>query len=154
MLLTPSASTSVIASIYRGVTVSKSIDDARRLIQSRLSDIAAETRQLERAVASLGEGSASRRPAERRPRGLGVATHAFPKSKRRAGRRRKAAKRAARGQRREELLAAIRTTPGARRAELAKTIGISSTQVHALIAKARSDKLIVKKGDGYELKES
>lgn len=134
--------------------MSKSIDDARRLIQSRLSDIAAETRELERAVAGLGEGSSSRRPAERRPRDLGVTARASPKPKRGVGRRRKAAKRAARGQRREELLAAIRATSGARSTELAKTIGISSTQVHALIAKARADKLIVKKGDGYELKES
>ena len=37
-------------------------------------------------------------------------------------------------------------------ADLAKAIDVKPTQVHALIAKARAEKLIVKRGKGYALK--
>ena len=67
--------------------------------------------------------------------------------------RRKAAKRAPRGQRREELLAAIEASPGSRPSELAATIGIRPTQISVLIAKARAEKLIVKRGEGYALRK-
>lgn len=123
------------------------IDDARRLIESRLSELEAEAKQLERALVSLGEGSGPRR----RRRGRPTAAAAPAKPKRTPAPRRKRSKRVPRGQRRQELLAAIKATPGARPSELAKSIGIRSTQIHALIAKARAEKLIVKKGDGYAL---
>jgi hypothetical protein len=128
--------------------VSKTIDDARNLIQSRLAEIDAEARQLERALASLGEGGGPGRRLRRSPKPAVTATS---KPRRRAAPRRKAGRRAARGQRREELLAAIKAAPGARPSELAKSIGIRSTQVHALIAKARAEKLIVRRGQGYAL---
>jgi hypothetical protein len=133
--------------------VSKPIDDARRLIESRLAEIEAEARRLERAVASLGEGSPSRRRRPGRPRkSEDKVEPASPSPGRRAPRGRKAGRRAARGQRRVELLAAIKASPGARPSELAQSIGIRPTQIHALIAKARAEKLIVKSGQGYALK--
>ncbi|HEY5053456.1 MAG TPA: hypothetical protein VII45_08615 [Solirubrobacterales bacterium] len=112
------------------------IDDARQLISSRLVDIDGERERLERALVSLGEGSAPKRRPGRPRRRSALATSASKKSKRRGSRKSKAGKRAPRGQRREELLAAIKATPGARPSDLAKSIGIKSTQVHALIAKA------------------
>ena len=121
------------------------IDDVRRLIESRLAEIDAESHRLERAVASMGEG---RRPRRR----AGSFTGQPSNPKRRSPLKRKSAKRATRGQRRVELLTAIKATPGARPADLAKMIGIPSTQVHALIAKARAEKPIVKRGKGYALK--
>lgn len=57
-----------------------------------------------------------------------------------------------RGQRREELLAALKANPGARPAELATAIGISANQVHGLLVKARAEKVVVKKGKGYALR--
>jgi MarR family len=63
-----------------------------------------------------------------------------------------ATRRAPRGRRREELLAAIGASPGARPSELAAAIGIRPTQVSVLIARARAEKLIVKSGKGYALK--
>jgi hypothetical protein len=130
--------------------VSKAIDDAHRLIQFRLAEIDSEADRLRRALESLSEGSMpSRHRAGRSPRRAAVNRS---KTERRAGRKRKAGGRAARGQRREELLAAIRAAPGARPSELAKAIGIKPTQVHALITKARAEKMIVKKGRGYALK--
>jgi hypothetical protein len=132
--------------------VSKTIDDARRLIGSRLAEIEAETRSLERAVASLGEGSAPRRRPGRSPKTAGAATPESARSKRRGTRKPQRAKRAARGRRRDELLAAIKTTPGARPSELARVIGVNPPQVHALIAKLRAEKVVVKSGKGYALK--
>lgn len=128
------------------------IADARQLIQSRLAALDVEAKQLERALASLGDGSSrrSRRPGRPRKRAAAAAS-VPPKLKRRAPRKRKSSKRAPRGQRREQLLAAIKANPGARPSELAKAIGVKSTQVHALIAKARAEKLIAKRGRGYAL---
>jgi Winged helix-turn-helix DNA-binding len=127
--------------------VSTTIVAARQLIESRLAELHAEARDLERALASLGA-----RPAPRRRRGRPKKAAPAPaKAKPRAARKRKS-KRAPRGARREQLLAAIKANPGARPAELARSIGISSNQVHSLIAKARKDKLLVKKSKGYALK--
>ncbi len=87
---------------------------------------------------------------------LGVQTARPPRSPRKssAAKRRRRGGRALRGQRREELLAAVKTTsPGARPSELAQAIGISANQVHGLIAKARADKLLVKGSKGYPLKD-
>lgn len=131
--------------------MSRHVDDARRLIQSRLADIDAEAERLRRALGGLGEGAApSPRRASRPATRVGAKRSDKPRP--RAGRRPEASKRAARGQRREELLAAIKATPGARPAELAAAIGIRPTQVSVLIAKARAEGLIVKRGDGYALK--
>jgi hypothetical protein len=129
--------------------VPDTIEDARRLIESRLAELQAEARQLERALASLGEGSG---PSRRRP-GRPSSSAAPAKPRHTLAPRRKRARRAARGQRREQLLAAIEANPGARPSEIARAIRISPTQVSVLIAKARAEKLIVKKRDGYVLKK-
>lgn len=128
--------------------MSKTIDDARQLIQSRLDDLGAEVKRLERALANMGEGSLPRRRGPGRPRKPAASATSAP-PKRPTVRKRHPAKRAPRGQRREQLLAAIKASPGARPSELAKAIGVKPAQVHALIAKARAEKLIVKRGKGY-----
>jgi hypothetical protein len=46
-------------------------------------------------------------------------------------------------------LAAIKVSPGATTADLAATIGIRPTRVHALVAKAKAERQIVRNGDGY-----
>jgi hypothetical protein len=131
--------------------VSETIDQARRLIESRLAEIETEARRLERAIASLGGKSTNSRG--RRPgKAAADAPRANPDTKRTSRSRRGATKRAARGERRAQLLAAIEATPGARPSELAAVIGIRPTQLSVLIAKARSDGLIKKSGNGYELK--
>lgn len=134
--------------------MSDTIEDARRMIESRLAEIAAEARQLEGALAHLGEDRA-RSPRRRRGARDGKTTsQATPPSQNRPRKpsRRKAARRAPRGRRREELLAAIEASPGARPSELAAAIGIRPTQVSVLIAKARAERLIVKHGDDYALR--
>jgi hypothetical protein len=77
---------------------------------------------------------------------------AKPRRKRTASKRRRRSQ-APRGRRREQLLAAIGAKPGARPSELAAEIGIAPGQVSTLLAKARAEKLIVKKGAGYTLKK-
>jgi hypothetical protein len=127
------------------------IDDARQLIESRLTELDAEAKKLARALASLGEGNTSRRHGPGRPPDpVAAGSPAPPKPGRR--RRPGPTERAPRGQRRQELLAAIKAEPGARPSALARSIGIRPTQVHALIAKARAEKLIVKRGEGFALK--
>ncbi len=125
------------------------IDNARRLIQSRLTDLDAEAKQLERALASLGEGAgAKRRPGRPRKRASVAAAPPQPKP---ARRKRKSSKRAPRGQRREEFLAAVKKSPGAKVSEIAKQLGISANQTHTLAGRLHQQKAIRKTGKGYRL---
>jgi MarR family len=115
----------------------ETIETLRRLISKRLGEIEAEIKQLERAAASMGEGGGRRSEA--------------PKTRRKSGApKRRSGSRAKRGQRQGELLAAIEIKPGVRPAELADEIGIPQGQVSVLLAKARAEKLVIKKGKGYE----
>jgi hypothetical protein len=132
--------------------VPDTIDAARQMIESRLAELRDEAAQLERALAHLGEGSPRRRGRRGATPEASAAAPPPRKPKRRSTSKRKAGDRAARGERREQLLAAIAARPGARPSELAETIGIRPTQVSVLIAKARGEGLIVKSGKGYALK--
>ena len=116
------------------------IEAARKLITNRLRELEADAKQLERVLKSMGESDRSHSGAPK------------PRRKRAAGKRHRRTL-APRGRRREQLLAAIKAKPGARPSELASEIGISPAQVSSLLAKARAEKLIVKKGAGYALKE-
>jgi biotin operon repressor len=123
------------------------LDDARNLIESRLAEIEAEVKQLENAVASMGEESVPRR------RDPGRAPKVAAASQLKSGpRKRRPLKRARRGQRQAELLTAIKKMSGASASELADAIGIGSNQVHPLIRKAEAGGQIKKKGQGYALK--
>jgi hypothetical protein len=117
------------------------IEVARKLIAERLSAIEAEATQLQQALNSLGERDGVPSRGAGRPR------------RRRASGKRPRRAQARRGQRREQLLAAIEANPGTRPSELAGKIGVSPSQVHGLIRKARAEKLIVKKGAGYTLRK-
>lgn len=111
------------------------IDSARSLIEARLRELDAEAERLRRALGSLGET----RPSKRRGRS------------RRGAARRKATRRAPRGQRREQFLAALQQSPGARVTEIAKELGISPNQAHTLARRLRKDRLIHRSGKGYRL---
>jgi hypothetical protein len=128
------------------VKVPDVLADARQLIQSRLAELEAEAKSLERALASLGEGvGAKRRPG--RPRKRAVVDAALPQRKR--ARRKGKGKRAPRGQRREQFLAAVKAKPGARVSELAKELGISPNQAYTLAGRLQKDGAIRKSGKGY-----
>ena len=92
------------------------------------ADLDAEARSLERALASLGEGvGAKRRPGRPRKR---ASVAAAPPQRKRARRKGKGGKgkRAPRGQRREQFLAVLQKSPGAKVSEIAKQLGISATR--------------------------
>ena len=121
------------------------IDAIRQLIESRLADLDEERERLERAIVSLSGGGA--RGQKRARSSARSAPSSTPTAKLRPSR--SGVKRAARGQRRAELLAAMKANPGARPSQLANTLGIKPAQVHALLAKARAESLVVKDGRGY-----
>lgn len=111
------------------------VDRVRALLQTRIAELISEQQRLNKALQNLG------------------ATHSTPRSTPRRNRRRGSKpSRVARGQRRQQLLEAIKDNPGVPGAELARIIGIAPSQVYALIGNARADKLIVKKGKGYAIK--
>jgi hypothetical protein len=136
---------------YGGVTVSEAIDDVRALMESRLAEIEAESRRLERAVAIMRDGTREESPRPRRSSEKAGGETATSSKPRRRGGGRKTVGRAARSQRRAELLAAIGAAPGARPSKLARTMKIKLAQAHALISKARAEKLVAKSGKGYAL---
>jgi hypothetical protein len=128
------------------------IDDARQLIQSRLADLDAEAKQLRGALASLGDGSSGkRRPGRPRKSPATRAEATATPPKRSAPRKRKSAKRAPRGQRREQFLAALQKTPGAKATEVGKEIGISANQAYTLAGRLQKDGAIRKRGKGYRV---
>jgi hypothetical protein len=136
--------------------VSDTIDDARRLIERRLAEIRTEASDLERALVGLADGSDPRPSGPRRRRKPSAAKRVsaptpMPTSPapRRPAPRPRTPQRAARGERREQILATIKASPGARPSELAEEIGIRPTQVSVLIAKLRGERLIIKDGKGY-----
>jgi hypothetical protein len=112
------------------------IDQVRKLLESRLAELRAEEKRLSEALKQLASGTGRRdgKAVARKPR------------------RRRRSRRAGRGQRREELLAAIKAKPGAPVSEIAGEMGVSPGQVYGLVSKARTDKLIVKKGKGFAVK--
>jgi hypothetical protein len=125
--------------------MSETSEAVRQLLQERLEEIRKEAASLERALRGLGKNTPSRR---RTPR----SATASAKPARPAVRKRRRSKRAPRGQRQEQLLAAIKQNPGARPAELARLIKVNPPQVHGLLRKAQARKLIAKQGEGYRVK--
>jgi hypothetical protein len=103
--------------------VPDAIETARTLIESRLAEIDDEAKQFEQAPVGHGRRSnGGRRRGVRPRRPATTAAVSAPGPKRLAARGRKAGKRAPRGQRGDELLAAIKADPGARPADLARQI--------------------------------
>ena len=113
--------------------MTQGIDGARALIESRLREIEDEAGSLRSALVSLGDSVASRKGGT-------------PKR-----RRRKGARRAPRGQRREQFLGAVKAKPGATAAEVGKAIGVSTNQAYALGQRLLDSKEIKKSGKGFRL---
>lgn len=115
----------------------ETIDDARRLIQARLTELDAEATSLRKALETLGSGADSR-PEKPSPK----ATRKSPRAKR-------TTKRAPRGRRRSQLLTAVERQPGATAAQLAEKIGISTNQAYALAARLHRDGELTRRGRAY-----
>jgi hypothetical protein len=119
------------------------IDRAAEAIKARLQELHDEERRLRQALTSLGPHSGDgRRKAPRRRRRKAAASKKAASSSR-------STKRAARGQRREQFLAAVKETPGRTATELAEAIGVSPSQANTLARKAHADKLVTKRKKKY-----
>jgi sugar-specific transcriptional regulator TrmB len=113
--------------------MARTTSDVRALLEQRIREIEKEVGQLSRALKHLDGGRRSKRS----------------KKQRRPGKRKPQAKR---GQRREQLLQAIKTKPGSTGAELARKIGIAPPQAYSLLRKLEAEKLISKQGTRYSPK--
>lgn len=118
------------------------LEQARELLEARLRELRDEEKQLSKALKQLSGGAGRKDGGAGRKDGKAVRHKA----------RRRRPGRAARGQRREQLLSVIKAKPGAPVSEIAGQMGISPGQAYGLVSKARADKLIVKKGKGFAVK--
>jgi hypothetical protein len=109
------------------------LDEARKAIHTRLSEIEDEARRLRNALTHLGDGKPTR--------GRGRTT-----------KRRRSGRRAPRGQRQQQFLTAVRKNPGARGSEIAKEMGVPPSQAYALARSLQQKGEIRKRGKGYAVK--
>jgi sugar-specific transcriptional regulator TrmB len=122
-------------------------DEIRNLIDTRLSEIEDEAGRLQRALEHL-------EPRRRRGRPAGSAGRRGSKAQGRPPAkvpRLPKAKRAARGERQRQLVAAIKKMPGASPGELADAIEVGSTQAHRMIRSLEGKGTIKKKGQGFKV---
>lgn len=107
------------------------VDQARKAIEARLAELEDEARRLRDALTSLGDhGLSTRRRTSRRT----------------------ATRRAPRGQRQQQFLAAVKKNPGAPVSEIAKDIGVSPQQLYPIARRLREQGEIRKRGKGYAVK--
>src|SRR5215207_10472275 len=87
------------------------VDQAREVLQTRIAELEDESRRLRDALTSLGG-------------------HKPSTSRRRRGTRRSTTRRAPRGQRQQQFLAAVKKNPGVPVSGIAKDIGIAPQQLY------------------------
>jgi hypothetical protein len=117
--------------------MSNPADEAVTLILTRIEQIDEEADGLGRALKELG-GTNSRKPAGR-PSGGTPQAQTARKPRRRIAKR---------GQRKEEVVNALKGNPGIKPSALAKLVGIAPTQVHSILKALISGKEAVKDDDG------
>ena len=115
---------------------SEAVQQAKELLEKRLAELDAERKQVQHALSSLGTGR-GRRP------GAG--------SRRTGTRRRSGGKRARRGQREAEFLEQVRSAPGAKISEIAKTMGVAPQQLYPIARRLSDGGQVTRKGDGFHV---
>jgi sugar-specific transcriptional regulator TrmB len=113
------------------------LDQARRAIEDRLRELDSESKRLREALSKLEpNGNAPRsRSSRTRTRGAG------------------SARRAGRGERQQQFLAAVKKHPGAKPPEIAKEMGVEPSHVYTLARRLHeSGKIRKRRGGGYALK--
>ena len=106
------------------------IDQARKLMKDRLSELENERKAIEAALASLDEKSAGRPTGSKR-------------------RRRSVARRARRGQ----FMTVVRDHPGEPMAELAREMGVRPQQLYPIARRLSDEGAIAKFNGGYQAKK-
>lgn len=108
------------------------LDQARSLIEERLSELDEERKRLERTLADLTHGRVGRRRPGR-PRGA--------RTRRRRGRRGRT--------RADQAVKIISENPGITAAEVAKRMRIKPNYVYRVMGELRKDGRVRKRGRGY-----
>lgn len=110
------------------------LEQARRAIQDRLRELEDESDRLREALAKLGpNGNAPRAARLRTTRG--------------------SRRRAKRGERQSQFLAAVEKHPGAKAPEIAKEMGVEPAHVYTLARRLHAaGKVKKQRGGGYALK--
>lgn len=111
-----------------------SIDQARKLMTDRLSELENERKAIEAALASLDEKSAGKPTGSKR-------------------RRRSVARRARRGERQVQFLDVVREHPGEPISEIAKEMGVRPQQLYPIARRLSDQGAIAKFNGGYEAKK-
>jgi CRP-like cAMP-binding protein len=109
---------------------SDTIDQARALIEKRLSELDDERKKLEGTLRDLGG-----RRGSGRPRGSGGGGR---KRRRRRG-----------GTRAEQAVKVIQENPGITPSQIAERLGIKPNYMYRVMNELQRDKLVRKKGRGY-----
>lgn len=119
---------------------------AERLLRERLRAIKQERAQLAGALNALeGSGSRSSSPKHRGATSQTGRTGSGPRAKAQGSQR------AARGDRQRQLVAYLKSNPGARAKDVASALGISAANAHALLRRAREQKIVTKSDRAYAL---
>src|SRR4051794_10749582 len=113
----------------------KEIQEARRLIQSRLEELDAERGRLLDALKALPDEGAPRTESKARSN-----SHKPTRTRRSRG----AGKRASRGQRQQQFLSDLSEHPGATMTEIARRMGVAPQQLYPIARRLESDGAIVK----------
>jgi Winged helix-turn-helix DNA-binding len=121
--------------------LSKTLDQARDVIESRLRELDDERARLERALAELTGGRVGRRRPGR-PRGS--TTRATRSRGRRRGRRR--------GTRADQAERLVKNNPGISAGEIAKRMGIAPNYVYRVMSQLEKDGRVRKDGRSYHPK--
>jgi len=109
------------------------LDEARALVKKRLAEIDAERKQLERALAELGDKARRRGPG--RPRGSGGGTR---RRRRRRG-----------GTRADEAVKLVTANPGITASGIAKQMKIKPNYLYRVLGDLQKEGRVKKSGRSY-----
>jgi transposase-like protein len=109
------------------------LDEARALVKKRLAEIDAERKQLERALAELGDKARRRGPG--RPRGSGGGTR---RRRRRRG-----------GTRADEAVKLVTANPGITASGIAKQMKIKPNYLYRVLGDLQKEGRVKKRGREY-----
>jgi transposase-like protein len=117
------------------------LDEARELVQKRLADLDEERTRLERALAELGGGKATRR-APGRPRGSKSSSTASTATPRRRRKRRG-------GTRADQAVNLITSEPGISASDVAKQMKIKPNYLYRVLGDLEKEGRVKKQGRQY-----
>ncbi len=118
------------------------LDEARELVQKRLTDLDEERKRLERALVELGGKAARRSPG--RPRGSRAAASTSSAA---AATRRRRKRRG--GTRADQTVKLIEKSPGISASEIAKTMKIKPNYLYRVLGDLEKEGRVKKKGREY-----